>query len=85
MGVHTGPLVAGVIGTHKFQYDLWGDTVNVASRLEATGVPGAVQVSRATRERLDRGFSAMRRGMVRLKGVGPFETWLVTSEPMLVA
>ncbi len=78
VGVHTGPLVAGVIGTHKFQYDLWGDTVNVASRLEATGVPGAVQVSRATRDRLDDAFSATRRGMVRLKGVGPLETWLVT-------
>ncbi len=77
VGVHTGPLVAGVIGTHKFQYDLWGDTVNVASRLEAAGIPGTVQVSRATRERLDRGLPVTRRGTLRLKGVGAFETWLV--------
>jgi adenylate cyclase len=82
VGVHTGPLVAGVIGTHKFQYDLWGDTVNVASRLEATGVPGAVHVSRATRERLDDGFSVRRRGLVPLKGVGDVETWLVMPRPI---
>jgi adenylate cyclase len=80
VGVHTGPLVAGVIGTHKFQYDLWGDTVNVASRLETTGVAGAVQVSETTRDRLDTRFSVNRRGTVRLKGVGAFETWLVKPE-----
>jgi class 3 adenylate cyclase len=80
VGVHTGPLVAGVIGTHKFQYDLWGDTVNVASRLETTGVAGAVQVSQTTRDRLDARFSVNRRGTVRLKGVGAFETWLVRPE-----
>ena len=57
-----------MIGTHKFQYDLWGDTVNVASRLEAAGIPGTVQVSRATRERLDRGLPVTRRGTLRLKG-----------------
>jgi adenylate cyclase len=78
VGVHTGPLVAGVIGTHKFQYDLWGDTVNVASRLEATGVPGAVQVSRATFDRLAGRFPAAYRGPVLLKGVGAVDTWLLT-------
>ncbi|MFN8623029.1 MAG: adenylate/guanylate cyclase domain-containing protein [Chloroflexota bacterium] len=78
VGVHTGPLVAGVIGTRKLQYDLWGDTVNVASRLESTGVPGAVQVSRATLERLGGRYAATFRGPVLLKGVGAVDTWLVS-------
>ena len=81
VGVHSGPLVAGVIGTHKFQYDLWGDTVNVASRLEASSVPGAVQVSGPTHDRLTSGLTAERRGAVPLKGVGPMETWLIRPAP----
>ena len=62
IGVHTGPLVAGVIGTRKFSYDLWGDTVNIASRLESHGVIGAVQMSEATwsRVRGERGRAAAR-------------------------
>ena len=58
IGIHTGPLVAGVIGTRKFIYDLWGDTVNIASRLESHGIPGAIQISDATWSRV--------RGTVRL-------------------
>jgi class 3 adenylate cyclase len=77
VGVHTGPMVAGVIGTHKFQYDLWGDTVNTASRLEAAGVPGYVQVSAAVRERLGSDLRSRFRGLVPLKGLGPVATWLV--------
>ncbi|MFL5674821.1 MAG: adenylate/guanylate cyclase domain-containing protein [Chloroflexota bacterium] len=67
IGVESGPVVAGVIGTTKFIYDLWGDTVNVASRLESTGVPGAVQMSEATWLRSGR-LPAERRGLVELKG-----------------
>ncbi len=76
IGVHTGPLVAGVIGTHKFIYDLWGDTVNVASRLESNGVIGAVQMSEVTGLRLDGAVEADRRGPVELKGRGPMTAYV---------
>jgi len=68
IGIHTGPVVAGVIGTRKFIYDLWGDTVNVASRLESNGVLGAVQMSEATWSRLGGTVDGECRGPVELKG-----------------
>jgi len=80
VGVHTGPLVAGVIGTHKFSYDLWGDTVNVASRLESGGTAGAVHVSETTWLRLGGTFTGTACGPVELKGVGALETWLVRAD-----
>ena len=79
IGVHTGPAVAGVIGIKKFIYDVWGDTVNTASRLESAGVPGRIQVSRPTYERLSHAFSFEHRGEVELKGKGLVDTFLVES------
>jgi adenylate cyclase len=70
IGVHTGPVVAGVIGRHKFIYDVWGDTVNVASRLESHGVAGRIQVSERVRQALADRFAFEPRGTIDLKGKG---------------
>jgi len=77
VGLHTGPAVAGVIGRAKFAYDVWGDSVNLASRLESHGVPGRVQVSAAVAERLEGRFRCEARGPVDLKGKGAVETFLL--------
>jgi adenylate cyclase len=74
-GLHCGPVVAGVIGTTKFSFDLWGDTVNVASRLESQGAVGRVQVSSAVFERLERDFILEERGTIELRGRGDMRTW----------
>jgi adenylate cyclase len=77
IGIDTGPVVAGVIGTHKFIYDVWGDTVNLASRMESLGVPGRVQVSRAVMERLSGDFRCESRGLIDVKGMGPTPAYFV--------
>ena len=77
IGIHCGPVVAGVIGTRKFIYDVWGDTVNVASRMESHGIPGRIQVTHAVRERLDGTFQFEPRGLVDVKGKGPLPTWFL--------
>ena len=76
-GIHTGPAVAGVIGTKKFIYDVWGDTVNTASRMESHGVGGQIQVSHATYEVLKDKYMLEKRGMIEIKGKGKLMTyWL---------
>ncbi|MBL8019468.1 MAG: adenylate/guanylate cyclase domain-containing protein [Leptospirales bacterium] len=80
IGIHTGPLVAGVIGRHKFIYDLWGDTVNTASRMESHGVEGEIQISRTTREALGKRFQVEERGSIEVKGKGVMEVYLLKGE-----
>ncbi|EFC36483.1 predicted protein [Naegleria gruberi] len=78
IGMHTGPCVGGVIGTKKFAYDLWGDTINTASRMESTGVPGRIQISRATYERVfDLGYEFEERESIYVKGKGEMKTYLL--------
>jgi class 3 adenylate cyclase len=77
IGMDTGPVVAGVIGTSKFSYDLWGDTVNTASRMESHGVPGCIQVTARTYERLRDGYGFERRGSIPVKGKGEIVTYFL--------
>lgn len=82
IGIHTGPVVAGVIGRRKFAYDLWGDTVNVASRMEATGLPQRIQVTPELYEALKDQFLFEPRGHVAVKGRGHMTTyWLLGRRP----
>jgi len=83
VGIHTGPVVAGIVGVSKFQFDIWGDTVNIASRVENAGEEGKVNISRSTYERIkdDAVFKFESRGKVSVKGKGDIEMWYVSINP----
>jgi adenylate cyclase len=77
IGMHSGDVVAGVIGTHKFVYDIWGDAVNIASRMESQGIPNGIQLSAATHLHIHERFRLEAHGSVDIRGKGPMETFIL--------
>jgi adenylate cyclase len=77
IGINSGPVIGGVIGKRKFVYDVWGDAVNVASRMESHGMGGTIQITHATYELIKDEFACEPRGTVNVKGKGEMEVWLV--------
>ncbi|MEQ9239106.1 MAG: adenylate/guanylate cyclase domain-containing protein [Coleofasciculus sp. E2-BRE-01] len=85
IGINTGVVIAGVIGTTKFSYDIWGDAVNIASRMESRGQPDKIQVTEITYQRLRDKYELVERGFIRVKGKGKMKTyWLIGKKPSIV-
>jgi adenylate cyclase len=78
IGIASGPVVAGVIGRRRFSYDLWGDTVNTASRMQTTGIPGCIQVTERTRQLLGERYLFRERGIIQVKGKGKMRTYFLS-------
>ena len=83
IGMHCGPVVAGVIGKQKFTYDMWGDTVNVAARMESHGLPGEIHISEAMADKLKEKYLLAQRGWVEVKGKGLLQTFWVKQKESL--
>ena len=79
IGINSGSIIAGVIGRRKFVYDVWGDAVNIASRMESHGLGGAVQITQTTYDLIKNEFVCEPRGSINVKGKGEMEVWLVRS------
>jgi adenylate cyclase len=79
IGIDAGVVVAGIIGEKRFSYDLWGDTVNTASRMESLGLEGEVQITDCVKQKLDGKFVTRERGEIEVKGKGTMKTWLLVS------
>jgi class 3 adenylate cyclase len=80
IGINSGPVVGGVIGRRKFVFDIWGDAVNIASRMESQGVPGKIQIAQPLYEQISDQFCCEYRGKIPVKGWGEMDTWFLVSE-----
>jgi class 3 adenylate cyclase len=78
IGIHTGPVIAGIVGIHKFAYDIWGDTVNIAARLEQAGEPGKINISESTYQRIRSSVECLSRGKINAKYKGEINMYYVS-------